>query len=230
MRSSAIYVEIPIQATVDYLWGLTQDTSKHQRWDGRFTQITEVDTGDLGAPTRFRYGIRIAPGVWIRGHGENTGNRHSPTGAAVSALKFWSDERLSLIRSGTGYWRYVAETDTVTRFITKYDYEVRWGRLGKIADYVWRPLMGRLTAWSFDRLRLWAERGLSPSVTRLTTLCSVSFAISGAVALLTQSPRLALVASAGWAAMGPITPKARRCARRRTLAATPSTANHAAAR
>ena len=31
---------------------------------------------------------------------------------------------------------------------------------------VWRPLMGWATAWSFDGLRMWLERGVPPEVSR----------------------------------------------------------------
>jgi len=45
------------------------------------------------------------------------------------------------------------------RFITGYDYAPGWGRF---ADLVMRPLILWMTAWSFDRLRIWAERGEEP--------------------------------------------------------------------
>jgi hypothetical protein len=48
------------------------------------------------------------------------------------------------------------------RFLTGYDYTPGWGRLGPLADLAFRPLFGWLTAWSFDRLRLWLERGVTP--------------------------------------------------------------------
>jgi hypothetical protein len=83
-------------------------------------------------------------------------------GSATSALRFWSDDRRALIREGSGYWRYVP-TDDGVRFITRYDYATRWGMVGALVDRVaFRPLLGWATAWSFDRLRLWLERGISP--------------------------------------------------------------------
>jgi hypothetical protein len=49
------------------------------------------------------------------------------------------------------------------RFVTGYDYEPRWGAFGRLVDRVaFRPLIGWATAWSFDRLRLWIERGVQP--------------------------------------------------------------------
>jgi uncharacterized membrane protein YphA (DoxX/SURF4 family) len=49
------------------------------------------------------------------------------------------------------------------RFFTWYDYTVRFGMLGRLVDrFVFRPLIGWATAWSFDRLRLWVEETQSP--------------------------------------------------------------------
>lgn len=45
------------------------------------------------------------------------------------------------------------------RFITGYDYAPGFGR---VADLVIRPLVRWMTAWSFDRLRIWAETGTEP--------------------------------------------------------------------
>ena len=56
-------------------------------------------------------------------------------------------------------------TDDGIRFLTSYDYRVRFGALGRAFDALcFRPLLGWATAWSFDRLRLWAEKGVAPSV------------------------------------------------------------------
>jgi hypothetical protein len=97
----------------------------------------------------------------IEGWGETVGER-AAGGTRTSALKFGSEDRRSLIRSGSGYWKYEQVKDEV-RFVTGYDYEVRWGVIGRTFDrLVFRPLMGWATAWSFDRLRLWIEAGLEP--------------------------------------------------------------------
>src|SRR5262249_6466015 len=79
-----------------------------------------------------------------------------------SALKFWSNDSKSLIREGSGYWQYVPTRGGV-RFLTAYDYRVRFGLLGRAIDaLVFRPLITWATAWSFDRLRLWIERRVEP--------------------------------------------------------------------
>jgi hypothetical protein len=83
-------------------------------------------------------------------------------GVQTSALRFGSDDPRSLIRAGSGYWKYEPVAGGV-RFVTGYDYEVRWDAFGRALDRLAiRPLMGWATAWSFDRLRLWIERGVEP--------------------------------------------------------------------
>jgi hypothetical protein len=156
-----IYVEILVRAPMEALWQHTQSASLHQRWDLRFTSIEPFGVATEG-PQRFRYATRIGFGIGIDGEGEWVADRHRPGGGRVSALRFWSCHPLSLIQEGSGYWSYTPAPDGV-RFLTWYDYRVRFGRLGRLLDRVaFRPLLGWATAWSFDRLRLWLERGLDP--------------------------------------------------------------------
>jgi hypothetical protein len=57
------------------------------------------------------------------------------------------------------------------RFFTWYDYTVRFGAVGRVLDrIIFRPMMGWATAWSFDRLRLWAEDGQTPEVSAALSL------------------------------------------------------------
>ncbi|MFN8422118.1 MAG: DoxX-like family protein [Anaerolineae bacterium] len=156
-----IYVESHIRGTMDDVWRLTQMPDLHERWDLRFTSITDLERTEAAAAQRFRYATRICPGVTIEGWGETVGER-ATDGTRSSALSFGSDDPRSLIRSGSGYWRYV-EVEGGVRFITGYDYAVRWGAIGRIVDrWLFRPLIGWATAWSFDRLRLWIEDGIEP--------------------------------------------------------------------
>jgi uncharacterized membrane protein YphA (DoxX/SURF4 family) len=98
------------------------------------------------------------------------GERDDSGGQRTSALKFWSDDPKSLIKVGSGYWKYIPDSEGI-RFITWYDYRTRFGVLGRIVDKIFfRPLLGWATAWSFDRLRLWIERGVLPEVSRHGTL------------------------------------------------------------
>jgi DoxX-like family len=160
-----IYVEIPIRASMDELWEKTQNPQLHQRWDLRFTQIEYLPRkGD--EPQRFLYRTRIGFGLKIDGRGESIGERDGDGGKRTSSLKFWSEDPKSLIKTGSGYWKYVPKENAI-RFFTWYDYETRFGALGKLIDRLcFRPLLGWATAWSFDRLRLWIEKGISPEASR----------------------------------------------------------------
>jgi uncharacterized membrane protein YphA (DoxX/SURF4 family) len=160
----SIYVEIRIQGSSDEVWRLTQTPELHARWDLRFTDIDYLPRPDPDQPQRFRYTTRIGFGVAVRGYGEAVGEKDGADGTRTSSLKFWSADWKSLIREGAGYWQYVP-TDDGLRFLTSYDYRVRFGRLGHAFDRVaFRPLIGWATAWSFDCLRLWVEKGIDPAV------------------------------------------------------------------
>ncbi|WP_060881443.1 hypothetical protein, partial [Streptomyces scabiei] len=156
-----LYIETYVRADLDALWAHSQDPALHQRWDLRFTEIRYLPRAE-GEPRRFRYATRVLPGLTVAGTGVSAGERERPDGTRTSALRFSSPHPLSLIAEGSGYWRYVPEGDGI-RFLTGYDYRPRWGRAGALADrLLFRPLMGWATAWSFDRLRLWLERGITP--------------------------------------------------------------------
>ncbi|MEU9334486.1 hypothetical protein AB0D49_15195 [Streptomyces sp. NPDC048290] len=162
MGDTALYIETRIRADLDTLWSATQEPARHQRWDLRFTEIDYLPRGD-GEPQRFRYATRVLPFLTVAGTGVSAGEKERPDGTRTSALRFSSPHPLSLLAEGSGYWRYVPDGDGV-RFLTGYDYRPRWGRPGVCLDrWLFRRLMGWATAWSFDRLRLWLERGISPA-------------------------------------------------------------------
>jgi len=155
-----IYVEITIKGSLDEIWRLTQTPELHARWDLRFTEIRYLPRPGFDEPQQFLYATRIGAGLKIEGRGESIGSRTGDSGERASSLKFWSDDRKSLISEGSGYWKYIPVSGGV-RFLTLYDYRVRFGVLGELGDrFVFRPVMGWATAWSFDRLRLWVESGL----------------------------------------------------------------------
>lgn len=157
-----IYVETFIKGSMDELWEKTQTPNLHQRWDLRFTDIQYLPRPDENISQKFLYQTRIGFGMAIKGTGETVGTRLNET-QRTSALKFWSDDPKSLIKSGSGYWKY-EQMDGGVRFLTGYDYETRFGHLGNLFDrVVFRPLLGWATAWSFDCLRLWIEQGIEPA-------------------------------------------------------------------
>jgi hypothetical protein len=158
----SIYVETLIRAPMDALWEHTQDPGLHQRWDLRFSTIEYLPRADESEPQRFRYATRIGFGIEVAGSGESRGERDLPGGGRVSSLWFGSEDARAIIREGSGYWKYIPTADGI-RFLTRYDYGARFGRAGALFDrLVFRPMIGWATAWSFDRLRLWLERGVPP--------------------------------------------------------------------
>ena len=159
-----IYVETTVEGSLEELWEKTQDPALHEQWDLRFSEIHYLPRASEDEPQRFRYATRLGFGLRIEGDGESVAEKRTPDGVRTSALTFSSDDAKSLIREGSGYWRYVPTPDGV-RFLTWYSYKTRFGTAGQVADRVlFRPLMGWATAWSFDCLRLWIERGVPPRV------------------------------------------------------------------
>jgi DoxX-like family len=160
-----IYVEVLIQAPIEVLWQHSQVPSLHQRWDLRFSTIRYLPRSD-DEPQRFLYTTRIGFGLKVTGKGESTGQRDLPGGCRASSLKFSFEDPRSIIRDGSGYWKYIPTPDGI-RFLTWYDYRSRFGWVGTLFDrIVFRPVLAWATAWSFDRLRLWLERDVSPNAER----------------------------------------------------------------
>jgi hypothetical protein len=167
VRKRQIYVETVIDADIERVWAATQDPAQHVRWDVRFSSITP-DASDASGISRFSY-VRRSVVHDIHGTGVSIGERRGRDGARTSALRFATDDALSPIRAGRGYWRYVPLDDGRTRFLTGYDYDSGWGPL----DLVVRPLLGWVTAWSFDRLRIWLERDEPPERWPLSSVLAV---------------------------------------------------------
>jgi DoxX-like family len=164
-RRRPIYVESRVHAPIERVWDATQQPDQHQRWDLRFGTITYLPRAGDEAQ-RFTYATTVAPGVSVAGTGESLGERDRADGTRWSGLRFWAADRRSIIESGAGYWRYIPTGDGV-RFLTRYDYRPRWGRVGELIDrWMFRPIFGWATAWSFDRLRLWLEDGTPPERAR----------------------------------------------------------------
>jgi Polyketide cyclase / dehydrase and lipid transport len=165
VKENAIYVEVEIHSSMDRVWQLTQNPAEHPRWDLRFSSI--APTAELaGGGYRFRYERRI-PFHSIVGTGTSIGERIRADGTRTSALRFTTNDRFSPLGDGRGYWRYLP-TPTGVTFITGYDYSPGWGRL--LDRLVLRRFIGWMTAWSFDRLRIWAETGVDPEAWPLASV------------------------------------------------------------
>ncbi|ARZ61989.1 MULTISPECIES: DoxX-like family protein [Bacillus cereus group] len=156
-----IYVSAEMNTTMEKLWEYTQAPHIHIEWDARFTEISYLEKQE-GEPQKFLYKTKIGFGFEIAGEGESIGEIRKETGERISSLKFWTDNTLSLIQIGRGYWKYTPCKEHI-HFETQYDYDTRYGRIGNVIDfYMFRPLLGWATAWSFDALKLWLEKGLHP--------------------------------------------------------------------
>lgn len=140
-----IYVESFIQAPIDKLWSYTQSPEIHQQWDLRFSEITYLPKNSEEELQRFLYKTNIGFGLSIAGEGESYGLKESK-GVLTSSLKFSSDNPISLISEGSGFWRYIP-TERGVKFLTLYDYRTRFGLFGRFFDrIVFRPLIGWATA------------------------------------------------------------------------------------
>ncbi len=179
--SKPLYVGIEMDTDMDVLWSRTQEPSQHERWDLRFSTIEYLPKDYKDAPQQFLYATRLGFGLRVAGWGESVAT-HEQDSTRTSSLRFGSNQAISLIEEGSGYWKYTPR-DGIVRFETGYDYRVRWGLLGRLIDtLVFRPLIGWATAWSFDRLRLWIESGIDPT---LSALRSVVHAVCrGALAIV----------------------------------------------
>ncbi|MDM5193083.1 DoxX-like family protein [Bacillus hominis] len=162
-KKKPIYVATEMKTTMEKLWEYTQEPDIHTEWDARFTEISYLEKKE-GEPQQFLYKTKIGFGLEIAGEGESIGEIRKETGERISSLKFWTDNTLSLIQIGRGYWKYTTNKEYI-HFETQYDYDTRFGRIGNVIDsYIFRPLLGWATAWSFDALKLWLEKGLHPSL------------------------------------------------------------------
>jgi hypothetical protein len=170
MNRKPLYIETKIRCDMETLWKTTQDPGSHEKWDLRFSSIHYLPKKKTNDPQKFLYTTRIGFGLQVSGLGESVATRAKDGGERTSVLKFWSREPLSIIRKGAGFWKYVPEKDGI-KFYTGYDYDTRWGFLGSLFDrFVFRPLMVWATAWSFDRLKNWLEKGIAPRQALLSFL------------------------------------------------------------
>jgi hypothetical protein len=171
MKNKPIYVEIPIQASIDEVWRMTQNPEIHEQWDLRFSSITYLPKKSEDAPQSFLYETKLGCGVKVAGWGKSIGTHNKKDGSKTSSLQFGTDQKISLISEGKGFWQYIPRDNGIT-FLTLYDYNVRFGLFGRFLDLFFRPLMGWATALSFDVLKRWIEKGESPRTQYVRVLSS----------------------------------------------------------
>ncbi|PIC64106.1 hypothetical protein CSV79_08615 [Sporosarcina sp. P13] len=159
MKSKPIYVEIPIHVPLQRVWEASQQPDLHAQWDLRFSSIRYVPKEE-DEPQRFTYTRNVGPFA-VEGWGESSGSADLADGSRSSSLHFGTDQKISPIREGRGYWKY-EPMEGGTKFLTQYDYQTNFGRVGRLIDKVFRPLMGYATALSFDVLKRWLEMGEAP--------------------------------------------------------------------
>lgn len=161
MPAKSIYVEIEVEDIIEKVWKYSQDPKLHEQWDLRFTSITYNDKLPDDDVQTFTYSTKLMPGVQVTGWGESKGTHEKASGEKTSSLHFGTEQMISPIAEGKGYWKYIPHENGTT-FLTQYDYQVRFGILGRLVDQLFRPLMGWGTALSFDVLKRWIEVGESP--------------------------------------------------------------------
>lgn len=160
MKSKPIYVEIPIDVPLQRVWDASQDPELHAQWDLRFSSIHYLPKEE-DQPQRFTYTRTVGPFVTVEGWGESSGTAYSDSGSRSSSLHFGTNQKISPIREGRGYWKYEPMGEG-TKFLTQYDYQTNFGKVGQLVGKLFRPLMGYATAVSFDVLKRWLERGETP--------------------------------------------------------------------
>lgn len=161
IKSKPVYVEIAIHTQMDKLWRATQTPNLHEQWDLRFSSITYLPK-KADEPQRFTYKRKLGFGQEIEGWGITAGSHEGKNGERASSLHFGTDNAISPIKEGKGYWKYIPNGNFIT-FLTQYDYDVNFGQFGQRVDrLLFRPLIGWGTALSFDVLKRWMEKGEAP--------------------------------------------------------------------
>lgn len=161
MKKKPIYVEMDINCSIDKAWQFTQQPGMHEQWDLRFSSITYNEKAHPDDPQRFTYTTKVVPGIVVSGWGESKGSHEKKSGVKTSSLHFGTSQLISPIKEGRGYWQYIPKEKGIT-FLTLYDYDTRYGVIGRLFDTLFRPLMGWATALSFNVLARWIEVGESP--------------------------------------------------------------------
>ena len=146
-----IVVEAIIPAGVEMVWQRTQEPDLHVLWDIRFNSIRYLDETDKRGFHLMDYRTSIGFGIEVSGFGHYL----QSIPLSLSSFEFDSNDWKSIITLGRGIWLY-KQRENGTYFKTVYDYQVRFGLLGRAVDYLlFRNFMRLATEWGFETLRLW---------------------------------------------------------------------------
>lgn len=150
-----IYVETNISAPVEEVWRASQEPHLHEQWDVRFSSITYQSKKREDELQHFTYQTNVFPGLTVSGWGKSIGTHNAEDGSRTSSLHFGTDQKISPIKEGRGYWKYTP-AEKGTKFLTQYNFRANWG-----AKW-FRPLIGWGTALSFDVFKRWLEKQEAP--------------------------------------------------------------------
>ena len=146
-----IVVEAMIPAAVETVWERTQEPDLHVLWDIRFNSIRYLDEKDKRGFHLMDYRTSIGFGIEVAGFGHYL----QSIPLSLSSFEFDSNDWKSIITLGRGIWQY-KQRENATYFKTVYDYQVRFGVLGRLVDYlIFRNFIRLATEWGFETLRLW---------------------------------------------------------------------------
>ncbi|GKV64722.1 MULTISPECIES: DoxX-like family protein [unclassified Sporosarcina] len=161
MKTKPIYVEIPIHVPIQQVWDASQNPEMHAQWDLRFSTISYLPKKEE-EPQLFTYTRNVGPFLTVEGWGKSSGSVQLANGSRSSSLHFGTDQKISPIREGRGFWKY-EPIENGTKFLTQYDYTSSFGKAGNLFDLFFRPIIGYATALSFDVLKRWLEKGETPA-------------------------------------------------------------------
>ena len=174
MGQRKIVVDAIIPQPVTVVWERTQTPDLHLAWDIRFTHIDYLDQIDERGFRLMDYRTRVGFGIEVAGTGrylQNTPPHHS-------TFEFGSRDWKSIITKGRGIWQYEPCAEG-TYFKTVYDYDVRYGPVGRLIDGVlFRRLMQLATEWGFETLRQWRAGDSSACERRRSRLHFATFFIA----------------------------------------------------
>ncbi|MGN7390054.1 hypothetical protein [Bacillus safensis] len=186
MKRKPVYVETTIHAPLEKVWEYTQNPKLHEQWDLRFSTISLNGPQDE-QPQTFLYEKHLGFGVSVTGTGAYRTRMMDERNERASSLKFKSSHPLSFIKEGGGYWKYVKTNDHIV-FQTQFDYEPKEGKGWAWADrFLFRPMMGFMTAFSFGALKTWLEKGTHPRLLLERTLAHYGICLLFAIVWLCQA-------------------------------------------